>query len=155
MPLDILEEMRKVVTALDEAQVEYALVGAFALAIHGAPRATTDIDILVRPQDVDRALAVVSPIGFSLPAQPMTLQSGVSVQRVSKLEGEELLTLDLLLAAGSLADAWTSRVSIQALGTRLQVVSREQLVRMKALAGRLQDLADIERLQGRHGDQNG
>lgn len=39
MTLDILEEMRKVVSALDEGGVDYALVGAFALAIHGAPRA--------------------------------------------------------------------------------------------------------------------
>jgi hypothetical protein len=150
--LDILEEMRGVVCALEADQVDYALVGAFALAIHGAPRATTDIDLLIRPEDVDRVLALVKPLGFSLPAQPMTFRSGVSVQRVSKVVGEELLTLDLLLAAGQLGDAWASRTAIEALGTTLRVVSREQLIQMKALAGRLRDLADIERLQG---DQDG
>ncbi|MBX3125315.1 MAG: hypothetical protein KF718_01290 [Polyangiaceae bacterium] len=148
MTLDILEEMRKVVSALDEGAVDYALVGAFALAIHGAPRATTDIDLLIRPEDVDRALSLVAPLGFSLPAQPMTFPSGVTVQRVSKVDADELLTLDLLLATGPLTEAWESRMSVDALGIRLRVVDRAQLVRMKALAGRLRDLADIERLRG-------
>jgi hypothetical protein len=78
----------------------------------------------------------------------MRFASGVTVQRVTKVSGGEAFTLDLLLAEGPLEAAWNSRVEVEALDRKLVVVSREALLRMKALAGRLQDLADIRRLQG-------
>lgn len=132
---------------LRERGVDYAIAGAVALAVHGAPRATTDIDLLVRPEDVDAALGVARARGFTLEALPMSFRDGLHVRRVSKIEGEETLTLDLLLVNANLEAVWASR---RALGTSLgevTVVSREALVQMKAWAGRQQDLADIERLR--------
>ena len=147
MALSLIDEFRSVVDALARAEVDYAVVGAMALAIHGAPRATTDIDLLVRPDDVARVLEIVAPLGYDLPALPMTFAGGISVQRVTKVTEDDLLTLDLLLVSEPLVEIWKSRSEIAALNRSLWVVSREGLIRMKALAGRLQDLADIERLR--------
>jgi hypothetical protein len=52
--LTLYDELREVLAALDEAGVEYAPVGALAVAVWGAPRATKDIDLLVQKHDVDR-----------------------------------------------------------------------------------------------------
>jgi hypothetical protein len=144
----LLDEFQLIIDSLNAAGVDYAVAGALALAIYGAPRATTDIDLIVAPADVERVLDAVRPLGFALPAQPMKFSSGIRVQRVTKVVEGNAMTLDLLLAEGPLESAWSSRVTVEALDRKLSVVSRQALVEMKALAGRLQDLADIARLQG-------
>ncbi len=146
--MDILEELLATARSLDEARVPYALAGGWALAVHGAPRATTDIDVLVLAEDVERALAAVRPLGFRHRALPMTFPDGMRLQRVSKISGAELLTLDLMVVGPELAEAFASRARFRALGAELSVVSREALVQMKLWAGRPQDLADVARLQG-------
>jgi hypothetical protein len=100
------------------------------------------------PADVDRALEAVRPLGYAFPARRMPFSSGVTNQRVTRIEAGESLTLDLVLADGALARTWASRTEVEALDRRLRVVTREGLMEMKALSGRLRDLADIERLQG-------
>lgn len=145
--MNLYNEFEQLIRQLNEAGVEYAVVGAMALAVHGVPRATTDIDLLVRPEDLQRITTLVAPLGFTLPAEPMTFSSsGLSIQRITKIAEGESLTLDLLLLGESLRAAWDSRISLDMGDQALWVVSREGLMEMKARAGRLQDLADIKRL---------
>jgi len=141
-----------VTRALDVAGVPYALCGGLAVAVHGHVRATKDIDILVLSADRDRALAAVAQLGFDVPAAPMTFGAGTSaertIQRVTRLTGAEALTIDFLLVGPAYEQAWAERESYEWAGSPLRVVSRAGLVAMKRLAGRAQDLADIERLEG-------
>jgi hypothetical protein len=58
-----------------------------------------------------------------------------------------VLSLDLLLVTPQVQNVWETREKIDFLGNQLSVVSREGLIKMKTLAGRPQDLADIERLE--------
>lgn len=132
---------------LDESGVEYALVGGLAVAVWGAPRATQDIDLLVQAEQLEAALAAVEPLGFKLRALPMKFRDGMELQRVSKVEEGELLTLDFILVGSSLEPVWQSRQVVESEGGPLWVVSREKLIQMKVGAGRPQDLADVERLQ--------
>ena len=146
--MDLLDEFQKVIDSLNDAGVDYAVVGALALAIHGAPRATTDIDLLVSGADIERVLELVRPLGFTLPAEPMTFgRTGITIQRVTKVSGGEPLTLDLMAAEPPLDGPWEARIKVDAGDRTLWVVSRDGLLQMKALAGRLQDLADIGRLE--------
>jgi len=146
--MDLLHELTRIVAALDTADIPYALAGGWALAVHGAARATTDIDVLVLAEDVPRVLDAVAPLGFRPEAMPMHFPEGMRIQRVSKIDGTELLTLDLLLVSEDLRGAWDSRARYEALGTELSVIGRDALIQMKAWAGRPQDLADIARLEG-------
>lgn len=134
------------VAALEAAQRTYALAGGLAVAVHGAPRATQDVDLLIAPQDLEAVLAVAEGLGYRLRALPMTFPDGMRVQRVTKMAGPEHLTLDLLLAEGALADILAGRERRQASFGPLSVVSRDGLLAMKAAANRPQDLADIARL---------
>lgn len=151
MTLDLYEEFRALVRAIDEAGVPYAVVGAMALAIHGVARATEDIDILIRPEHVDRAKRAAADVGYTAPAAPMTFSSGVTVQRVTKFEGKDHMTLDLLLAEGPLEDIWDMRMQVEADDEVVSTVTREGLIRMKSLSGRLKDMADIEQLEDNDG----
>ncbi len=134
--------------ALDQAGVEYALVGGLAVAVWGAPRATKDIDLLVQPADLSRAMASVRTRGFTLEALPFEFKDGTTLHRVSKVDEQgNLMTLDFILVDHNLAPAWASRSSLP-LGTEhVVVISREALIAMKALAARPQDLADIQNLK--------
>lgn len=135
------------VTALDDAGIDYALVGGLAVAVWGAPRATKDIDVLVLPSALASALATLEARGFDLPAAPMTFSDGMTVQRVSRIEGRELLTVDLLVVNETLTEIWSSRRRLETDGGPIWVISRDALIQMKAGAGRPQDIADIERLR--------
>jgi hypothetical protein len=153
--MNLVDELHAVAAALTNSGIGYALCGGVAVTIHGAPRTTKDIDVLVAADDVPRALAAVAPLGFSYVALPMTFDAGTPrerhVRRVSKLEGDEHLILDLIVEDASLAGTLADRIEIDLPTGRLAVVSRATLLRMKELAGRPQDLADVEALKGADG----
>jgi hypothetical protein len=69
------------------------------------------------------------------------------VQRVSKIEGKEHLLLDLLVADAAFEGALDGRIDVQLPEGLITVVSRAVLIRMKRLAGRAQDIADLEKLE--------
>jgi len=149
--IDLLGDFRAIVEALEHACVDYAVVGALALAVHGFARATTDIDLLIRPEDLERVLRAVEPLGYRFPAEPMRFRGGTLVQRVTRVLGDDHLTLDLLLVDERLEHAWGSRERVSSGQESITVISRDALVEMKAAAGRAQDLVDIDRLR-REGD---
>lgn len=158
MALDLIAELEAVLDGLAGADIAYALCGGLALAIHGHPRATMDIDLLIEPAQVAPTLAVVRPLGFDIPARSMTfgLQTGAprQVQRVSKLDSTSgaLLSLDLLVVGPTLTDAWRTRTTAVWRGRSVSIVSREGLIAMKRIAARPQDLADVALLEGGRDD---
>ncbi len=130
----------------EEESIDYALVGGLAVAVWGAPRATQDIDLLIQPEDVERAKQRASKCGFVVETPPMTFSDGLTIHRVSKATGNQLLMLDLLLVNANLKTFWNAREK-RAVGTQdLWVISRESLIAMKTAAGRPQDRADVVRL---------
>lgn len=147
MALDLFEEFKRLVQALDAANIEYAVVGALAVAIHGAPRATTDIDLLITRSSLERAVALAKTCGFSVAALPMTFRDGTELQRVTKLDGPDTLTLDLILVNESLEPAWSSRQHLETDFGGVTVISREALIMMKVAAGRPRDLGDVASLE--------
>lgn len=149
--MNLVDELHAVARALDRAGIDYAVCGGIAVTIHGATRTTKDIDVLVLPADVPRVLDAVRPLGFEFAALPMTFDEGTSrerqVRRVSKLEGGVHLILDLILADGAFRGSLADRIIIELPEGPLRVVSRERLIQMKQLAGRAQDVADLEALE--------
>jgi hypothetical protein len=150
--VNIVDEQHAIASALGAAGIAYAVCGGIAVTAHGATRTTKDIDVLVARADLPRALAAVAPLGYTILAGPMVFAAGTSserhVQRVSKLAGASHLVLDLLLAEAAYANTLDDRVEIPLPAGAITFVSRETLLRMKRLAGRPIDLADIEKLEG-------
>jgi hypothetical protein len=144
--VEFFDELKQLIVALEANQIDYALCGGVALAIHGAPRATQGIDILLRPEDLGRLRDVARSRGFTLEALPMDFASGVTIQRFTKPLAEPLM-LDVLFASGPATSAWDSRLVAEFEGGVVRVVSREGLVSLKLAAGRPQDIADIKRLE--------
>lgn len=142
----LLGEFKAVTEALNAARIEYAVCGGWAMAIHGLPRATKDIDLLILAEDLDRVLNVARAREFDVEGLP--LHFDIEIRRISKIdkESKQLITLDLLLVSEAHRDIWAGRQKIGWKEGETYVVSREGLIQMKRLAGRIQDLADIEKL---------
>lgn len=143
----LLDEFKTITSALNETGIEYAVCGGWAMAIHGLPRATKDIDLLILADDLSRVLPLVKEQGFDIEGLP--LHFDVEIRRNSKIDPltKELVTIDLLLVNELMSDVWRSRRLLAWNEGEAVVVSREGLVKMKLLAGRKQDLLDIEKLQ--------
>ncbi|MBI4604912.1 MAG: nucleotidyltransferase family protein [Planctomycetes bacterium] len=149
--LNLYDELLALVDALEKHRVEYAICGGLALGILGHPRMTKDIDILVREEDLQKATEVVNTCGFTVPSGRIPFRLGQPDEqvlfRLNKVVGRRLLTLDLMIVPPFLEDVWVGRNTVQWQGRTVKIVSREGLVRMKRLAGRRQDLADLEKLE--------
>lgn len=145
--LDLYQEAMALFAALEEEGVAYALCGALALAVHGAPRATTDIDLLAEAPSVPRIIAIAKRLGFVFGAAPMGFRDGITVHRWSKIVEGEVLTLDVLELAPGYEPIWRGRIRASLGAHDLSVVSREGLIQMKLWAARPQDIADVERLR--------
>lgn len=146
--MTIYDELRAVLAALDRDGVDYALIGGLAVAVWGAPRATKDIDLLIQPTDLERAMQALRSCGFSLSALPFEFKDGTTMQRVSKVNPSgELMTVDLMLVDRNLARAWESRARLPLGDSEVVVISRDALIAMKILAARPQDIADIQNLK--------
>lgn len=148
--MDLLDELVAVLDVLESHGVAYALCGGLAVAFYGYTRFTEDIDILIREEDVSMAKAVLAEVGFDLPAGPIPFDTGTPrarlLHRVSKVEGDDLLTLDLMLVTPVFAEVFEQREIFEWHGRQVQIVSAAGLAKMKRLAGRSKDLLDLEEL---------
>lgn len=145
----LLDELSQLISALDENEIEYAVCGGLALAIHGFARATLDIDVLIRAESLEKAYRVGAENGFDIRGLDISFKErAVEIRRVSKIDDNgEVLSLDLLMVTSQVEDVWATKETIDFLGKKLSVVSLEGLLKMKRLAGRPQDLADIDRIE--------
>lgn len=148
--LDLVEEFRSIVSALAAADIEFAVCGGLAVAIHVHPRATLDIDLLLPRDQIDPAREVLRGLGYQIETDAMILRRDVvEMFRSSKPDPEtgDLLSLDLLVVTPELEPVWETRELVDWEHGSIPVVSRAGLVAMKRLRGSGQDLDDIRALE--------
>ena len=138
-------ELRELVRLFNQEKVDYALCGGMAVAIHGYPRFTKDIDFLVPAESLESARAVAAMAGF-LDESGRIPFADSDVYRVIKTDGPNFRILDLLVPKRLDTIAWQQRQWFDWDGLPLCTVSVDGLVEMKRAAGRDIDLIDIKRL---------
>ena len=149
--IDITDELRALVAALDKQEIDYALCGGMAMAVHGRLRTTIDIDLLILAASLNDVLAIAKSLDYNVRGKDLSFANGaIEIRRVSKIDPNdgELLSLDLLLVTPEINEMWESRVEAEWEGGKLSVVSASGLIALKQLRGSGQDLADIEALRG-------
>ncbi len=144
----INSDFRDILSAFCEEKVEFMLVGAYAVAAHGLPRATGDIDLWIKRSDdnaprVWRALERFgAPLSNLRPedlSKPGTvIQVGVSPRRI------DILTE---ITAVEFNEAQTDQLIVQLEGLEIPVIGRSHLIQNKRAVGRPQDQADVARLE--------
>lgn len=148
--LDLFDEFKALIKAFNDADVPYALCGGLAMAVHGFPRATIDIELMILASDLDAALGVVKDCGFTFPAAPMRFaEEKIIIHRMTKIDGTsgDHIMVDLLLVPKDIDDVWLRREKVLFEGNQLWVVDTKGLVRLKEIRGSGTDVDDIKKLQ--------
>jgi hypothetical protein len=140
-------DFAEMLSALSGAGAEFLVIGAHALAAHGTPRATGDLDIWVNPTPENAARVLAAIKAFGAPLADLTVadltgpdtvfQIGVVPSRVDILSG---------ISGVRFADAWPRRVVLLIEGIQVPVLSRADLIANKRATGRPKDLLDVELL---------
>jgi hypothetical protein len=146
--LDLHDELRRIVKALNAAEIPYALVGGLAVSIYAQPRATEDVDLLLAREDLVRSIERLESLGFRRAGTLMSVAARrLDIQRLIKIDGRDLVPVDLLVPNdAALAALLADRDTIAWDGERLSIVSLAGLRILKRLRGSAQDVADLEAL---------
>lgn len=143
MNQDLLDLLR----AFCDHNVRFMVVGAYALAVHGRPRATGDLDVWVdaTPENAPRIVTALS--AFGAPVEQVTLDDFSTPGIVFQI-GLPPARIDVLtqLSGVAFAQAWPQRIRAPFADLEVDVIGREEFIRNKRATGRTKDLADIEDL---------
>jgi hypothetical protein len=144
------QDFRDLLAEFNARAVEFLLVGAHALAAHGYVRATEDLDVWIRPdaRNAERVIAALQ--AFGAPLHDLT-EKDLATPGVVFQIGIAPIRIDVLTAIDGVefAAAWAARFSTQFADQPVNVLSIDDLIKNKRAAGRTQDLADVERLEGK------
>lgn len=146
MNQDFLDLLR----AFIDRNVRFMVVGAYALGVHGRPRATGDLDVWVDPT-ADNAERVISALEqFGAPMGQITAADFSRPGIVFQM-GLPPLRIDVLTELSGLTfpEAWSSRTQAAFGPLTVEVIGREAFVKNKRATGRARDLGDIEALDSR------
>ena len=141
-------DLREFIHLLNTNSVKYVIVGAWALAFHGRPRYTGDLDIFVARDDdnADKLMAVIEAFGFGNTG--IKREDFLQVDHVIQL-GREPNRIDILtgISGVSFDEAWANRGSGKIADTAVFVISRDLLIKNKRAANRDKDQGDIKLLE--------
>ncbi len=139
---------------LNANRVEYVIVGAHAVAFHGAPRFTGDLDLLINPvlENVRKLITTIAAFGF--PASDLDPDYLVGNRKILQL-GVPPVQIHVMFQVSGLdwQDAWNSRVAGLYGACPVNYVGRSALIRNKRASGRTKDFADVEALEQQGGSQ--
>lgn len=141
--MELHRDFRELLESFNAHGVEYVLVGAYALAFHGAPRYTGDLDLFVRPtpENARRILASLKDFGFG--SLGLAVGDFTEPDRVVQL-GVPPVRIDLVttLTGVTWEEVWSARTELATAGIRIAVIDRATFVKNKRATGRPKDLVD-------------
>ena len=144
-------DFKELLSVLNAHGVKYLVIGAYAVSIHAQPRATKDLDILVKA-DAENAAAVFAALArFGAPLEGLTPADFAQPGPFFRM-GREPVGVDILTTIPGVEfdEAWPRRIEAivdSASGLKASFISRQDLIAAKLAAGRPQDLADVDAIR--------
>lgn len=148
--IDLPEDFRDLLIELHDAGAEFVLVGGHAVAYHGHPRATKDLDVLVHASPANAARVYRALASFGAPSAQFevreadfatydgVLQIGLPPRRIDIMNRADGITFD---------EAMAGHESFEVEGRSIPVIGLTALLKNKRVAARAQDLADVKALE--------
>ena len=145
--MELYPDFKELLALFNARNVEYVIAGGYALAFHGAPRYTGDLDILVRsdPQNAQRVVEPLGALGFA--SVDIAVEDFASPEKVLQL-GFPPVRVDIITSlTGVLWDeVYAGRVAGNYGDVPVHFIGRKEFVANKRATGRPQDLADLRAL---------
>ncbi len=139
---------RDILSALSAEEAEFLVVGAYALAAHGLPRATGDLDLWVNPTEANAARVWRALLRFGAPLSGYDVKDFQTLNTVFRM-GLPPSQVDVItsITGVDFESAWTAREIAEVEGTRVPVISVANQIRNKRAAGRPKDMLDADWLE--------
>jgi len=137
-------DFKEMLSCLKDESVDFLVVGAYALAAHGFPRATGDLDIWVR-NDSENAHRIMRALSkFGAPATKLSSEDFTSTDLIVQF-GVEPCRIDLItgISGVEFEEAWRNRVNIEIDDLQISILSKKDLLTNKMATGRDKDQGDI------------
>ena len=142
------QDFKEFIESLNVNQVRYLVVGGYAVALHGRPRYTKDLDVWVEcsTENAPALLQALEQFGFG--SLGLTADDFLVPDQVVQL-GYPPHRIDILVGISGVefADCYPQRVEVELDGVEVNFIDLENLKKNKKASGRLQDLADLENLE--------
>jgi predicted nucleotidyltransferase len=147
MDIGLPQDFKDFLRLLDAEGVEYLLIGGYAVAYHGYPRATEDIDLWIasNPENAERIVRALRQFGFDVPElAPDLFLKPNSIVRM----GVPPLRIELATTISGLEfrECYKARLTEVLDGINVSIISLADLKENKKASGRFRDLDDLERL---------
>lgn len=141
-------DFRDLFAAFNAHGVDFIVVGAHALAVHGHVRATKDLDVWVRAETTNAPRVIAALTTFGAPTHDLNVDD-FSHPGITFQIGIEPVRIDVLTSIDGVRfeDAWSRRISTRYGEVPVSVLSREDLIANKKASARPQDLADVAALE--------
>ena len=142
------QDFKEFIQSLNDNQVHYLVVGGYAIALHGYPRYTKDLDIWIEMAPANAALLVKALEQFGFASLDLKAVDFLGPDQIIQL-GYAPNRIDLMttLPGVEFESCYISRVEVEIDGVSISFIDLKNLKKNKQSTGRLQDLADVERLE--------
>ncbi len=142
------KDLREFIELLNSNEAEYVIIGAHALAFHGVPRYTGDLDIAVRVSAANAAKLAQAVTEFGFAETGLSEKDFLVPDQIIQL-GRPPNRVDILnsLSGITFEELWSGRIRTTLDGVSVNMISKEHLIQNKRAVGRPQDLADVKKLE--------
>ena len=146
--MNLTKDLKEFVALLNVANVKYLLVGGHAVAFHGHPRYTGDVDFYVEPSLENGVKIAQVFIDFGFGDLGFQAKDFTELGTVIQL-GRPPYRIDILPSLDGIefSEAWGSKIETIFEGEPIHIISKEMLVKNKIATARPQDLADVDKLK--------
>jgi hypothetical protein len=148
----MLNRLKGVFASFQEHDVKYVVIGGIAAVLHGVPRATFDLDILIEatPDNAQRLLDAL--LDAQMGTASLTSAEGLLAHEITIFQDRVRLDVQTSTPGLRFEDAWRNRETMEYEGQAFYVVSRDDLIASKRAAGREVDLEDVRLLELGNGE---
>ncbi len=146
--MELEKDYREFIQSLNENDVEYLLVGGYAVIHYGYPRLTIDMDIWINSSQ-DNAMKVYHSLeGFGYPMETINVNDFSTPDLIFQI-GRPPVRIDILTSVEGLSfdNAFKNRIKVKDKGTEINIIGLDDLKKNKKAVGRHKDLDDLENLQ--------
>lgn len=146
--MKLQKDLREFIALLNSARAEYVIVGGHAVAFHGHPRFTGDIDFLIRPTLANARKIINALKAFGFGDLILTPEDFVKPDVIVQL-GRPPNRIDILtsISGVSFEDAWASRARSMLDGLSVSLLGFDALIKNKTASGRDKDIVDVKKLE--------
>lgn len=143
----MLNLLKDVFASLQRHEVEYLVIGGIAAVLHGVPRATFDLDLLIKPTPANASRLLEALLEARLGTASLITADELLAQEITIFKDRVRVDVQTSTPGLVFEDAWLRRETMDYQGQQFHVASRDDLIASKRAAGRPVDLEDVRLLE--------